>query len=60
MCDPAILGGKPVIAGTRLSVELVLDKLAAGRTVDELLEAHPNLTREGVQAALGFAVQSDR
>jgi uncharacterized protein (DUF433 family) len=53
--DPAIMLGKPVIAGTRLTVELILEKLAAGRTIEELLEDHPRLTREGVLAALSFA-----
>ena len=58
--DPAIMMGKPVIAGTRIPVELILEKLAAGETADELLEAHPRLTREGIQAALGFAAQALR
>ena len=50
--DPSIMMGKPVIAGTRIPVELILEKLAAGETVDQLLKAHPRLTREGIQAAL--------
>jgi len=49
--------GKPVIAGTRITVELVLEKLAAGETVEQILDAHPRLTREGIQAALAFAAQ---
>jgi uncharacterized protein (DUF433 family) len=44
--------GKPVVAGTRITVELILEKLAAGETMEQLLEAHPRLTREGIQAAL--------
>ena len=60
VCNPEILGGKPVVAGTRLSVELLLERLAAGRTVEELLIAYPNLTREGVQAALRFARSDSR
>ena len=48
--DPRILSGKPVVAGTRISVELILEKLAAGESVDQLLEAHPRLTRDAVQA----------
>lgn len=60
VCNPAILGGKPIIAGTRISVELILEKLAAGRTVEELLLGHPNLTVEGVQAAFRFALQTLR
>ena len=55
--DPNIMMGKPVIAGTRNAVELILEKLAAGETEDGLLEAHPRLTRNGIQAALDYAVQ---
>jgi uncharacterized protein (DUF433 family) len=47
--------GKPVVAGTRITVELILEKLGAGETIDQLLEAHPRLTREAVLAALDFA-----
>ena len=54
-CDLRILAGKPVVAGTRITVELVLEKLAAGETIEQLLEAHPKLTRESIQAALAFA-----
>lgn len=53
--DPKVMMGKPVIAGTRITVELILEKLAAGETIEQLLEAHPRLTKEGVQAALAFA-----
>jgi uncharacterized protein (DUF433 family) len=53
--DPSIVMGKPVVAGTRITVELILEKLAAGETIDEILDAHPRLTREGVLAALNFA-----
>jgi uncharacterized protein (DUF433 family) len=47
--------GKPVVAGTRITVELVLEKLAAGETVEQILDAHPRLTRQAIQAALAFA-----
>ncbi len=47
--------GKPVVAGTRITVELILEKLAAGETVEQILEAHPQLTRQAIQAALAFA-----
>ena len=50
--DPNIMMGKPVVAGTRIPVELVRAKLAMGETVDQLLEAHPRLTMEGIRAAL--------
>ena len=56
--DPSIMMGKPVVAGTRITVELILDKLAAGETIEQLLEAHPRLTREGIKAALAFASRS--
>lgn len=58
--DPNIMLGKPVIAGTRITVEHILDELAGGRSIDELLEAHPRLTREGVLAALAFAADALR
>ncbi|MDO8636012.1 MAG: DUF433 domain-containing protein [Dehalococcoidia bacterium] len=58
--DPSIMMGKPVIAGTRITVELILEKLAAGETVEEILEAHPHLNREGVRAALAFAAETLR
>ncbi len=54
--DPNIKGGKPVIAGTRITVDLILEKLAAGETVADLLEAHPRLTEEAIRAALAYAV----
>jgi uncharacterized protein (DUF433 family) len=50
--------GKPVVVGTRITVELILEKFAAGETVEQLLEAHPRLTKEGIQAALNFAAQA--
>ncbi len=54
--DPNVVLGKPVVAGTRITVEHILERLGAGETVDELLEAHPRLTREGIEAALNYAV----
>ena len=54
---PSIMMGKPVIVGTRITVERVLEKLAAGETIEQILDAHPRLTREGIQAALAFAAQ---
>ena len=58
--DPSIMMGKPVIAGTRISVELILEKLAAGETLEQILEAHPQLNREAIQAALAFAAEALR
>jgi len=54
-CNPAIMMGKPVVAGTRITVELILDKLAAGESYEQILEAHPRLTRESILAAIAFA-----
>ena len=53
--DPKIMMGKPTITGTRITVELILEKLAAGETVDQILSEHPRLTTEGIQAAIAFA-----
>jgi uncharacterized protein (DUF433 family) len=58
--DTSIMMGKPVIAGTRITVESLLEKLAAGETIEQILEAHPRLTREGVLAALDFAARALR
>jgi uncharacterized protein (DUF433 family) len=53
--NPKIMMGKPVIKGTRLTVELILESLAAGESVENLLASYPRLTKEAVQAALSFA-----
>jgi uncharacterized protein (DUF433 family) len=57
MCDPSIMLGKPIVRGTRITVELILEKLAAGEPIEQLLEAHPRLTRPAVLAALDFAAR---
>jgi uncharacterized protein (DUF433 family) len=56
--DPKIMMGKPVVAGTRITVELILEKLAAGETVEQILDAHPRLTKEAILAALQFAADA--
>jgi len=58
--NPAVMMGKPVVKGTRITVELILEKLGAGETIEQLLDAHPRLTREGIQAALSFAAETLR
>ncbi len=58
--NPNVMMGKPIVAGTRITVELILEKLAAGETIEQLLEAHPRLTREAIQAALMFAAEALR
>jgi uncharacterized protein (DUF433 family) len=55
IADPRILAGKPVIKGTRIAVDLVLEELAQNPAIDELLAAHPDLTRDDVQACLAYA-----
>ena len=56
--DPNVMMGKPVIAGTRITVELILEKLAAGETAEQLLDAHPRLTEGAILAALAFAADA--
>ena len=58
--NPEVMMGKPVISGTRITVELVLEKLAAGETNEQLLAAHPRLTEEAIAAALTFAAEALR
>ncbi len=58
--DPAVLMGQPVVAGTRITVELIPEKLAAGETIEKILAAHPRLTSEGIHAALKFAADALR
>jgi uncharacterized protein (DUF433 family) len=53
--DPQVMMGKPVVVGTRITVELILEKLAAGETTDQILAAHPRLTSAAILAALTFA-----
>ena len=55
IADPRILAGKPVVRGTRIAVDLVLEELAQNPNIDELLAAHPDLTRTDVQACLAYA-----
>ena len=56
--DPEIMLGKPVIKGTRIPVDLVVRKLGEGASVEELLDAYPNLKKEDVQAALIYAADT--
>jgi uncharacterized protein (DUF433 family) len=53
--DPKVLGGKPVVRGTRIAVSLVLEELAHNPEIKEILAAHPDLTRADVQACLSYA-----
>jgi uncharacterized protein (DUF433 family) len=58
--DPLVMMGKPIIAGTRITVELILEKLAAGETTAQILAAHPRLTSDAISAALVFAKETLR
>lgn len=58
--DPKTMFGKPVVKGTRITVEQILEEMAAGYSVEDVLVAHPHLTREAVQAALAYAAQALR
>ena len=58
--DPKVMMGKPVVAGTRITVDLILEKLGRGESIEAVLESHPRLTREAVLAALRFAAQALR
>jgi len=53
--DPAILAGKPIIKGTRLAVEFIIDLLAQGWSESEILRNYPSLTQEDIQACLSYA-----
>ena len=53
--NPAVMMGKPCIKGTRITVELILRKLGAGRSFSDLLDAYPHLTEDDLRAALAFA-----
>ena len=58
--DPGIMMGKPVIVGTRITVESILERLGAGETPEQIVAAHPRLTREAVLAAATFGAQALR
>lgn len=55
--DPEVMLGKPVIRGTRITVEILLEKLASGASIDDLLADYPALARDDVLAALAYARQ---
>lgn len=58
--NPAILGGKPIIRGTRISIEFILDLLASGATGDQVISKYPQLTISDVQQSLQYAAASVR
>jgi uncharacterized protein (DUF433 family) len=56
--DPKVMMGKPVVKGTRITVELILEKIASGESFEQIIEAHPRLTVEAIRAAVAFAAES--
>ncbi len=58
VCDPEVLGGKPVIEGTRMSVEQVLGLLAKGMTAAAVVQAYPHLSEDDVYLAIDYARRS--
>lgn len=56
--DPRVMVGKPVINGTRITVELLLRQLAHGMTIEEILENYPHLQREDIYAAIDYAANA--
>lgn len=58
--DPDVCHGKACLKGTRIMVSVVLDNLAAGLTVDEILQSYPSLTPEAIQATISYAAELAR
>lgn len=56
--NPKIMVGKPVIKGTRITVELILEKLASGESIDDILASYPHINREQILACLEYAHKS--
>lgn len=56
--DPKVMLGKPVIKGTRISVELILEKLASGESIEQILESHPHISKKAIYACILFAKDS--
>ncbi|MFT4092230.1 MAG: DUF433 domain-containing protein [Niabella sp.] len=56
--NPRIMMGKPVIKGTRITVELILEKLSRGESTEDILNAHQQITKGNIQAALAFAAMN--
>lgn len=56
--DPKILGGKPVIKGTRISVEFILELLSSGMSTSDILKEYPHLKKEDILATLDFATKT--
>jgi uncharacterized protein (DUF433 family) len=57
---PNVCHGKPCIKGTRIWVSLILDLLAGGDTIDEIIDEYPHLTREDIQACIAYGAEASR
>ena len=57
LSDPEVMMGKPVVEGTRVTVETILEEMGSGESIEQVLEAHPRLTREAVLAAVRFGAE---
>lgn len=53
--NPTVMGGKPIIKGTRITVELIVRKMAGGYSVEQILESYPHLSREQIAACMAYA-----
>ena len=58
--DPNIMLGKPVIAGTRITVKLILEKLSYGESIEQIISAHPHLTKELILEAISYVLKMIR
>jgi uncharacterized protein (DUF433 family) len=58
VCNPDILGGKPIVRGTRISVQFLLELLGAGMSISEILEEYPHLEREDILASIRYAART--
>ncbi len=56
--NPDVMMGKPVLKGTRITVELILEKLGAGESIEQILQEHPHITKEAILEALQFAAEA--
>lgn len=54
-CDPQILGGKPCIKGTRISIEMILEFMASGASINDIIQAHPHLKVKDIEESLRYA-----
>jgi len=60
VANPQVCGGRPCIRGTRLEISIILDSLAEGATLEEVIDHHPQLSRDDISAALAYAAELSR